>query len=303
MIPDHKVTEIYFIIDEFFKELDHVVREHSLPDAKTKKRNRKFTMSRSEVMTILILFHSGAFKNLKGFYVFYVQKHMQRDFPNTVSYNRFVELQREACVPLAVFVKMMCLGKCTGISFIDSTPLRSCHIKRERQHRTFKGVAQKGQCSIGWFYGFKLHLIINDKGEILDFILTPGNVDDREPLKNMELHKRVFGKLFGDKGYISKDLFEQLFVDGVHLVTKLRKNMKNALMLLHDRIMLRKRALIESVNDELKNMCQIEHTRHRCFDNFIVNILSALAAYSFFDKKPSINTRHDIVEMDKFTVA
>ena len=303
MIPDHKVTEIYFIIDEFFKEFDHVVREHSLPDAKTKKRNRKFTMSRSEVMTILILFHSGAFKNLKGFYVFYVQKHMQRDFPNTVSYNRFVELQREACVPLAVFVKMMCLGKCTGISFIDSTPLRSCHIKRERQHRTFKGVAQKGQCSIGWFYGFKLHLIINDKGEILDFILTPGNVDDREPLKNMELHKRVFGKLFGDKGYISKDLFEQLFVDGVHLVTKLRKNMKSALMLLHDRIMLRKRALIESVNDELKNMCQIEHTRHRCFDNFIVNILSALAAYSFFDKKPSINTRHDIVEMDKFTVA
>ena len=98
MIPDHKVTEIYFIIDEFFKEFDHVVREHSLPDAKIKKRNRKFTMSRSEVMTILILFHSGAFKNLKDFYVFYVQKHMQRDFPNTVSYNRFVELQRKPSV-------------------------------------------------------------------------------------------------------------------------------------------------------------------------------------------------------------
>ena len=303
MISDDKVTEIYFIIDEFFKEFDTIIREHSLDNPNIKKRNRKFTMSESEVMTILLLFHFGAFKNLKSFYVFYVQKHMQKDFPATVSYNRFVELQRKVCIPLAVFVKMMCLGKCTGISFIDSTPLRSCHIKREKQHKTFKGIAEKGQCSIGWFYGFKLHLIINDKGEILDFILTPGNVDDREPLKSMDLHKRIFGKLFGDKGYISKDLFEQLFVDGVHLITKLRKNMKNALMLLQDRIMLRKRALIESVNDELKNMCQIEHTRHRSFDNFVINILSALAAYSFFPKKPSINTNTDIIDIERWRAA
>lgn len=303
MIPDHKVTEIYFIIDEFFKEFDNIIRTHSLPDAKTKKRNRKFTMSHSEVMTILVLFHSASFKNLKSFYVFYVQKHMQKEFPQTVSYNRFVELQPKVCVPLAIFVKMMCLGRCTGISFIDSTPIRSCHIKREKQHKTFKDIAQKGQCSLGWFYGFKLHLIINDRGEILDFILTPGNVDDREPLKCMDLHKRIFGKLFGDKGYIGKDLFEQLFVDGVHLITKLRKNMKNALMLLHDRIMLRKRALIESVNDELKNICQVEHTRHRSFDNFIINLLSALAAYSFFDKKPSININTDIVDQNIVSVA
>lgn len=303
MISNHKVTEIYFIVDEFFKEFDTLIRDYSLQEAKTSKRNREFTMSQSEVMTILVLFHSGAFRNLKSFYVFYVQKHMQKDFPNTVSYNRFVELQRKVRVPLAVFVKMMCMGKCTGISFVDSTPLRGCHIKREKQHKTFKGIAEKGQCSIGWFYGFKLHLIINDKGEVLDFILTPGNVDDREPLKHLDLHKRIFGKLFGDKGYISKDLFEQLFIDGVHLVTKLRKNMKNALMLLQDRIMLRKRALIESVNDELKNMCQIEHTRHRCFDNFIINMLSALAAYSFFDKKPSINTIEDIVDKDILVVA
>jgi len=303
MIPDHKVTEIYFIIDEFFKEFDNIIRTHSLPDAKTKKRNRKFTMSHSEVMTILVLFHSASFKNLKSFYVFYVQKHMQKEFPQTVSYNRFVELQPKVCVPLAIFVKMMCLGRCTGISFIDSTPIRSCHIKREKQHKTFKDIAQKGQCSLGWFYGFKLHLIINDRGEILDFILTPGNVDDREPLKCMDLHKHIFGKLFGDKGYIGKDLFEQLFVDGVHLITKLRKNMKNALMLLHDRIMLRKRALIESVNDELKNICQVEHTRHRSFDNFIINLLSALAAYSFFDKKPSININTDIVDQNIVSVA
>ncbi len=303
MIPEDKVTEIYFIIDEFCKEFDATLRERSLQNTQTRKRNRSFTMSQSEVMTLLLLFHLGAFRNMKSFYLFYVQKHMQKEFPRTVSYNRFVEMHSKVGVHLAIFVKMMCLGKCTGISFIDSTPLRSCHIKREKQHKTFKGIAQKGQCSIGWFYGFKLHLIINDKGEVLDFILTPGNVDDREPLKSMDLHKRIFGKLFGDKGYIGKDLFEQLFIDGIHLITKLKKNMKNALMLLSDKIMLRKRALIESVNDELKNMCQVEHTRHRSFDNFVINMLAALAAYSFLPKKPSINIYTDVVDENRVAVA
>tara|TARA_B100002003_G_C13672217_1_gene340305 strand:- start:16 stop:498 length:483 start_codon:yes stop_codon:yes gene_type:complete len=150
-------------------------------------------------------------------------------------------------------------------------------------------MAAKGQCSIGWFFGFKLHLIINDKGEILDFMLTQGNVDDREPLKSDNFHKKIMGKLYGDKGYIGKDLFEKLFVDGVHLVTKIRKNMKNNLMHTYDKVMLKKRAIIETVNDELKNMCQIEHTRHRSFDNFLSNLLSGLIAYSFFPKKPSLN--------------
>ena len=200
---------------------------------------------------------------------------------------------------LAIFLKTCCLGKCTGISYIDSTPLRSCHIKREKQHKVVKGIAQKGQCSLGWFYGFKLHIIINDRGEILDFIITPGNVDDRKPLNDMDLHKRIFGKLYGDKGYISKDLFEKLFVDGMHLITKIKKNMKNSLMLLQDKIALRKRALIETVNDELKNICQIEHTRHRSFENFTTNLLSGLIAYSFFDKKPSINLQEDIIDMKR----
>ena len=113
----------------------------------------------------------------------------------------------------------------------------------------------------------------------------------------MKLHKNIFGKLYGDKGYISKDLFEKLFVDGVHLITKIRKNMKNALMLIHDKIVLRKRVLIETVNDELKNICQIEHTRHRSFHNFITNLLSGLIAYSFFPKKPSINLNKEFVDL------
>ena len=268
-----------------------------------KQRNRKSTLSDSEVMTILILFHSGHYRDLKHYYINHIKKHMKGEFPQTVSYNRFVELQKKVVVKLAIFLKIFCLGKCTGISYIDSTPIRVCHIKREKQHKVFKGFAQKGQYSLGWFYGFKLHLIINDKGEILDFIITPGNIDDRKPLSDMNLHKRIFGKLFGDKGYINKDLFEQLFIDGVHLITKIKKNMKNSLMLLQDKIALRKRALIKTVNDELKNICQVEHTRHRSFDNFVTNLLSGLIAYSFFDKKPSINLQGNIVDLKRLVAA
>ena len=268
-----------------------------------KQRNHKSTLSDSEVMTILILFHSDHYRDLKHYYINHVKKHMKSEFPQTVSYNRFVELQKKVVVKLAIFLKMFCLGKCTGISYIDSTPIRVCHIKREKQHKVFKGFAQKGQYSLGWFYGFKLHLIINDKGEILDFIITLGNIDDRKPLSDMNLHKRIFGKLFGDKGYISKDLFEQLFIDGVHLITKIKKNMKNSLMLLQDKIALRKCALIETVNDELKNIYQVEHARHRSFDNFVINLLSGLIAYSFFDKKPSINLQEDIVDLKRLVAA
>ena len=304
MLSSHKITEIFFIIDEFDKNFEKIVSDHSLvQNTDLKQRNRKLTLSDSEVMTILILFHSGHYRDLKHYYINHVKNHMKSEFPETVSYNRFVELQKKVVVKLAIFLKMFCLGKCTGISYIDSTPIRVCHIKREKQHKVFKGLAQKGQCSLGWFYGFKLHLIINDKGEILDFIITPGNIDDRKPLSDMNLHKRIFGKLFGDKGYISKDLFEKLFIDGVHLITKIKKNMKNSLMLLQDKIALRKRALIETVNDELKNICQVEHTRHRSFNNFITNLLSGLIAYSFFDKKPSINLQEDIVDLKRLVAA
>ena len=304
MLSSHKITEIFFIIDEFDKNFEKIVSDHSLVrNTDLKQRNRKSTLSDSEVMTILILFHSGHYRDLKHYYINHVKNHMKSEFPETVSYNRFVELQKKVVVKLAIFLKMFCLGKCTGISYIDSTPIRVCHIKREKQHKVFKEFAQKGQCSLGWFYGFKLHLIINDKGEILDFIITPGNIDDRKPLSDMNLHKRIFGKLFGDKGYISKDLFEKLFIDGVHLITKIKKNMKNSLMLLQDKIALRKRALIETVNDELKNICQVEHTRHRSFNNFITNLLSGLIAYSFFDKKPSINLQEDIVDLKRLVAA
>ena len=231
----------------------------------------------------------GAHRCLKHFYLEFVCRHWTHLFPKTVSYNRFVELERDVALLLLVFVKHVLLGKCTGISFVDSTAMRVCRNQRIHCHKVFKGIAARGKCSMGWFFGFKLHLIINEKGEILSFMFTPADVDDREPLKSMGFVKEVYGKLVGDKGYISKELFEELFVDGIQLITKVKNNMKNCLMSVSDKILIRKRAVIESVNDELKNIAQLEHSRHRSFNNFIVNAVAAIAAYCFFPKKPSIS--------------
>ena len=181
---------------------------------------------------------------------------------------------RKEVVPFILFVNRCCMGACTGISFVDSTALRVCRNQRIRLHKVFKGLAQRGQCSMGWFYGFKLHLICSEKGELLNFMLTPGNVDDRDPLRNKSFIERIFGKLVGDKGYICRDLFSRLFVDGIQLITKLKSNMKGQLMTVSDKILLRKRALIETINGELKNIAQIEHSRHRSVVGFTVNLMA-----------------------------
>ncbi len=171
---------------------------------------------------------------------------------------------------------------------MDSTPIRVCKNKRIPRHKVFDGLAQRGKSTMGCFFGFKLHFIINEKGEILNFIITPGNTDDREPLKNQNFIEKIKGKLYADKGYISQKLTEVLFVDGLHLITYIRNNMRNVIMDMKDKLLLRKRSVIETINDELKNICSIEHSRHRSFGNFITNMISGLIAYSFFPKKPAI---------------
>lgn len=290
MISNDKITEIFCIVDDFCKEMLQILDDNSIQvDNSIKKRKRKCKLSESEVIAIMVFFHLKGYRCLKHFYILYVQKHMISEFPETVSYNRFVELQSKSVLPMVVFLQTCCLGKCSGISFLDSTVLKVCHYKREKQNKVFKGKAAKGRGTMGWFFGFKLHIIINERGEIIDFLITQGNIDDRQPLKDKTFHDKVFGKIFADRGYIGQDLFEQLFVDGIHLVTRIRKNMKNALMHIYDKIMLRKRAVIESVNDILKNQCQIEHTRHRSFDNFVTNLISGLIAYAFYPTKPNIN--------------
>jgi hypothetical protein len=191
-----------------------------------------------------------------------------------------------ALVALTLLMLTMC-GKTNGIAFADSTTLHVCHNKRINRNRVFGELAKKSKSTMGWFFGFKLHLIINDCGEILAFRLTQGNVDDRKPLPGMA--KGLWGKLFGDKGYLSSKLSERMAEMGIKLITSVKKNMKNKLMPLWDKIMLRKRFLFETVNDQLKNVMQIEHTRHRSPTNFLVNLISGLLAYSFKPKKPSLN--------------
>lgn len=294
MIIEDKVTELFCMADDFCKFFDAMMKKYTLKSDNKRAYHRDSTMSKSEIMLIMILFHDSGYRCLKHFYVEKVCKHLRHLFPKVVSYNRFVELEKQVSVPLALFIKKVLLGKYTGISFVDSTPLRVCRNQRIHIHKVFKGIAQRGKCSMGWFFGFKLHLICNEKGEILNFMITPGDVDDRKPLEYKAFVEFIYGKLVGDKGYIGKNLFQRLFVDGIQLITKLKSNMKGALMSVSDKLLLRKRAIIETVNDELKNIAQVEHSRHRSFENFIVNMLGAIAAYCVFPKKPCIHVQRTL---------
>lgn len=298
-----KVIEIFVKVDDFCKEIEPVLKEKLIQEEKLGKRNRKTSLCQSEMISLMTLFHSGQFSNLKAFYIHYALPHLKDLFPGLTSYNRFVELQPRSAMLFMLFVKMRCLGESQGLNFIDSTHIKVCHPRRIHQHKTFKDIAERGQCSIGWFYGFKLHLIINDKGEILAFYLTKGNVDDRNLRHMMDMTKDIFGKLYGDKGYISKAMADILWGNGIQMITKPRKNMKGINLSQADKIMLRKRAIIECVNDELKNICKLQHTRHRSVNNFLLNILGALAAYAFFPKKPSLNIKFEKQEKQLFLAA
>ena len=283
------ILRLFFDCDEFCRVFEPPLRALRLSDGK-RHRHRDSTLSTSEVMTIVILFQASGFRNFKTYYTQQVSKQLRREFPNLVSYQRFVELQSEIVLPLAAFLRQR-FGPCTGISFIDSTSIKVCHNLRIKSNRVFREFAKRGKTSTGWFYGFKVHLVISDRGDLLAVRITPGNIDDRKPVPGFA--RLLFGKLFGDRGYISKELFSQLWEQGVQLITKIKKKMKNKLMPMTDKILLRKRALIETVNDQLKNLCQIEHTRHRSVANFIVNVLAALIAYTYQEKKPSLNLHPD----------
>lgn len=290
MITTDKIIEIFCIADDFYKEYESEIHKTAICESNDiKTRNRNTRLSPSEIITILVCFHFGSFRNFKHYYLFFIKQHLKEDFPNAVSYNRFVELEARTFVPLMMYLQLICFGECTGITYVDSTSIRVCNNKRITRNKVFQGIAERGKSTMGWFYGFKLHLVCNEKGELLNFSLTKGNVDDRNQDVLNVLTKDLFGKLFADKGYISQKLFEALFNDGVHLVTGIKSNMKNSLMSVRDKILLRKRSVIETINDELKNICHVEHSRHRSTHNFIMNIIAALVAYCFFPKKPSIN--------------
>lgn len=251
------------------------------------QRVRPRQLCLSEIMTILIAFHTSHYRDFKAFYRVEVLGHWRAAFPGAVSYSRFVDFLPSALVPLCAYLRH-CFGACTGITFVDATALAVCHNRRIAQHRVFAGLAARGKTSLGWFFGFKLHLCVNERGDLLKVLLTPGNTDDRKPVPR--LAQRLFGTLFADKGYLSSALTQELLETfGLRLITPIKRKMKNRLLAVRDKLLLRKRAIIESIVDQLKNISQIEHSRHRSVTNFFVNLLGGLIAYCHQPKKPSLH--------------
>lgn len=279
------LLELFVSLDDFCLAFLPVWERKLIADG-SKKRRRIGQLSISEMMTIIIYFHQSRYRNFKAYYIEHVCQHLRGEFPNLVCYERFVILMPSAFGPLSAYLKSL-YGNCSGISFIDSTALEVCDNHRIHNHKVFEGIAERGKGSMGWFYGLKVHVVINDRGEILACQITSGNVDDRKPVPT--LCKHLFGKLIADRGYISQPLFEQLLETfNLQLITRIKKNMKNRLMPMIDKILLRKRAIIESVMDQLKNISQIEHTRHRSPINAFINIMAGLIAYCHQPKKPSL---------------
>ena len=287
------VTELFCKVDDFCKGFEPTYKKQMLGSGKA-TRARNLSLSFSEMVTIVVMFHQSCFRHFKGFYTGKITTQMTDLFPNVLSYNRFVQLMPRIIVYLMAFLNSL-QGQVTGISFMDSTPLAVCKNKRIPRNRVFQGSATRGKSSMGWFFGFKLHLIVNENGELLAWKLTKGNVDDRKPVPDLCTH--IFGKLFADKGYISQSLSESLLKQGTRLFTTIRSNMKNKLLPLIDRLLLRKRFIIETINDQLKNISQIEHSRHRSPLNFIVNLFAGLIAYQLQPKKPSLNLNRSLLAL------
>lgn len=285
------LLQLFCSIDDFWQVYEPIWQQSLLESGQTHRR-RASRMSMSEMMTIVVHFHQKRYRDFKTYYTDYVMKYLNGEFPTLLSYNRFVQLMPRIVVALCAYLQH-CYGTCTGLSFVDSTALAVCHNRRIKQHRVFEDIAERGRTSVDWFFGFKLHMIVNDCGEILSCCVTPGNTDDRQPVQKLASQiQNCFGKLFADKGYISATLTQDLLEKHMlQLVTKVRKNMKNKLMDEMDKYFLRKRAIVESIYDQLKNISQIEHTRHRSATGFIVNLLAGLIAYCHQPKKPSLDLR------------
>ncbi|MDE2422444.1 MAG: IS982 family transposase [Gammaproteobacteria bacterium] len=278
------ITELFCQIDDFCKTFELNLNKHLIPQVKS-TRNRATSISLSELMTIAVLFHQLRFRQFKSFYNHYLKPFLYREFPSLPSYNRCVELMPRCLMGLFAFFQTV-KASCTGISFIDSTKLAVCHNRRIPRHQVFKNVATRGKGSLGWFFGFKLHLIINHLGGIVSFKLTQGHVNDRQPVD--DLCRSLFGILVGDKGYLGAPLKQKLALQNIQLLTPIRQNMKRVEWTPFEKYLLQRRALIETVNDQLKNLCQIEHTRHRSMTGFLVNLMSGLVAYCLNPDKPKL---------------
>lgn len=276
--------KLFYFVDNFCKGFEPWYKKQ-LVSGHLMRRRREGHLTLSEVLTILIAYHQSGMACFKYFYLDLCCYHRHL-FPRLVHYDRFTSVIKQAFPALICFLKSL-TGEITEYLFIDSTPMAVCHNLREKKHKVFKGLAAKGKTSTGWFFGLKIHLIFNTHGEIVRLAITPGNVNDKTPVA--EMVKGITAKLIGDKGYLSRNLFQQLFESGVTLITKIKKNMKNILMDTADKLMLMKRSFIETIFSSLKSLNTLIHHRHRNPINAFAHLLAGLINYQIRDDKPSLN--------------
>ena len=270
------IVELYVELDDFCK---YFLAEfhHKLIESGIKRRNRAHLMTPAEIITILIYFNYSNIKNFKAYYLGTVNYILKEYFPKRLSYQRFIAIMKEYMFLATAFMRYkLAKSHNNKLAFVDSTSLAVCTNKRISSHRVFKGFAAIGKTTKGWFYGFKLHIICNFYGEIIEVKFTSGDQNDLKVLSKM---KKYQGKLFGDKGYIGKEDTEKLLERGILLITGLRKNMKNKMLLLWDKIIFKKRSLIESVFNVLKTGMNLEHSRHRSITNALIHMICVLTAY------------------------
>lgn len=278
------VTEIFCDIDDFCKDYLKNQSAFLLPNP-DRKRDREMQMSLSEIGTIIILFQMSHYRTFKDFYYGCILQDAKNYFPNALSYTRFVACKPTALMMLTAYM-LSKAGNETGLYYIDATTLRVCHNKRIYRNKVFKGLAARSKSTMGWFYGFKLHLVINHHGEIMSFCLTRGNASDGSVVR--KLMSNLSGLGAGDKGYLGKKLADDLAQHGLRFITKVRKNMKKRMHSAFEKFFLGQRGIVETIIDQLKNLYHVEHSRHRSPFNFLVNTIGALIAYAWRPNKPKI---------------
>ena len=283
------ITALFVCINDFAEAylLSERQRQIEHNSSKKKRRDREGLLSLGEMLFIEVLYHFGHFKDFKRFYKYGICGELREYFGELPSYERFVILKKRLFMPMTVLLHCV-LGEKTGLYFADSTPIKVCHNKRINRNKVFKDYAERGKSTMGWFYGLKLHIIFNQKGDIVAVKITPGNTDDRKALRQMV--KGIQGKIYADKGYIGKDIFSELWQKGIHLITGIRKNMKNYLMPFIDKVLLRKRYIAETSFGVMKQDMNLEHSRHRNPINAFISILACLVAYQFKTSKHKIKT-------------
>jgi hypothetical protein len=280
------ITDLFVFVDDFVEGLEKDLQTHQLPATEAKRcPTRVPSLSSSEIVCILLMFQNSPCRNFKYFYNSFLQLY-KPEFPQMPCYHRFVALMPRVICHLIILLYSL-LSPGNGVAYVDATSLAVCHPKRISRNKVFKGLAKLGKTTKGWFFGFKLHVIIDTKGNLMRVRLTPGNTDDRSVIEQMT--QNLTGILFGDKGYISKELFLTLYKRGLKLITGIKKTMKNMLLPLHEKIMLCKRSLVETVFDYLKNKLMLEHSRHRSPLNMIIHVISTLIVYQLKPSKPSIS--------------